>query len=153
MNEKKASQASAAVGARMAVILAQGHVYTIDHTIELIGHRADPLAVLMKAFVDVQRPSVSTTSALIELGEGIREMELRGNYFGQFSLTVVIHDQNLSDVNRACAEFYKVFSVHDAQLYEERYNLLNAYLACVPGNAAFNLRRILDCVCLVAARP
>ena len=36
----------------------------------------------------------------------------------------------------ACAEFYKVFSVHDAQLYEERYNLLNAY----PGHRAGQLR-------------
>ncbi len=43
-------------------------------------------------------------------------------------------------MDRACAEFYKVFSVHDAQLYEEKYNLLNAFLAAVPGNHAFNLR-------------
>ena len=41
-----------------------------------------------------------------------------------------------------CAEFYKVFSVHDAQLYEERYNLLNAFLASVPGNHAHNLRSL-----------
>jgi hypothetical protein len=33
-------------------------------------------------------------------------------------------------------EFYKVFSVHDAQLYEEKYNLLNAFLATIPGNLA-----------------
>src|SRR5208283_4450011 len=39
-----------------------------------------------------------------------------------------------------CAEFYKVFSVHDALLYEEKYNLLNAFLATVPGNYLFNLR-------------
>ena len=45
-------------------------------------------------------------------------------------------------VDRACAEFYKVFSVHDAQLYEEKYNLLNAFLATVPGNYAFNLRSL-----------
>ena len=44
----------------------------------------------------------------------------------------------MAKVELACAEFYKVFSVHDAQLYEERYNLLNAYLATVPGNSAFN---------------
>ena len=30
--------------------------------------------------------------------------------------------------------------MHDAQLYDERYNLLNAFLAAVPGNHAFNLR-------------
>jgi type IV secretion system protein VirB4 len=84
----------------------------------------------------------SKESQVRELGEGIREMELRGNYFGQFSLTAVIYDEELSKVNRACAEFYKVFSVHDAQLYEERYNLLNAFLAAVPGNSVFNLRTL-----------
>jgi type IV secretion/conjugal transfer VirB4 family ATPase len=79
-------------------------------------------------------------SQIRELGKGIEEIELRGNYFGQFSLTVVIYDRSLAAVERAAAEFYKVFSVHDAQLYEERYNLLNAFLAAVPGNYSFNLR-------------
>jgi type IV secretion system protein VirB4 len=79
-------------------------------------------------------------SQVRELGKGIEEIELRGNYFGLFSLTVVIYDRDLAVVERSAAEFYKVFSVHDAQLYEERYNLLNAFLAAVPGNYAFNLR-------------
>jgi hypothetical protein len=77
-----------------------------------------------------------------ELGEGVKEIELHGNYFGQFSLTVVIYDLDLAKVDRACADFYKVFSVHDAQLYEEKYNLLNAFLAAIPGNHAFNLRSL-----------
>jgi type IV secretion/conjugal transfer VirB4 family ATPase len=79
-------------------------------------------------------------SQVRELGEGIKEIELHGNYFGQFSLTMVVYDLEMAAVERASAEFYKVFSVHDAQLYEERYNLLNAFLAAVPGNHAFNLR-------------
>jgi type IV secretion system protein TrbE len=82
----------------------------------------------------------SKESQVRELGEGVKEIELRGNYFGQFSLTVVIYDLDLRRVERACADFYKVFSIHDAQLYEEKYNLLNAFLAAVPGNYAFNLR-------------
>ncbi len=82
----------------------------------------------------------SKESQVRELGEGIKEIELHGNYFGQFSLTVVIYDLDPAKVDRACAEFYKVFSVHDAQLYEEKYNLLNAFLAAVPGNHVFNLR-------------
>ena len=82
----------------------------------------------------------SKESQVRELGEGIKEIELQGNYFGQFSLTVVIYDLDVTRVDRACAEFYKVFSVHDAQLYEERFNLLNSFLAAVPGNHAFNLR-------------
>jgi len=84
----------------------------------------------------------SKESQVRELGEGIQEIEIRGNYFGQFSLAVVIYDLDLAKVDRACSDFYKVFSVHDAQLYEERYNLLNAFLASVPGNHAFNLRSL-----------
>jgi len=77
-----------------------------------------------------------------ELGDGIQEMELHGNYFGEFSLTVVIYDLDAQMVERAAAEFYKVFSVHDAELYDERFNLLNAFLAAVPGNHAWNLRSL-----------
>src|SRR5580704_17452089 len=84
----------------------------------------------------------SKESQVRELGEGIKEIEQHGNYFGQFSLTVVIYDLDLTKVDRACADFYKVFSVHDAQLYEEKYNLLNAFLAAVPGNHVFNLRSL-----------
>lgn len=82
----------------------------------------------------------SKESQVRELGQGIEEIELRGNYFGQFSLTVVLYDRDLASLERAAADFYKVFSVHDAQLYDERFNLLNAFLAAVPGNHAFNLR-------------
>src|SRR5580658_7443440 len=84
----------------------------------------------------------SKVSQVRELGEGIKEIELHGNYFGQFSLTVVIYDLDAAKVERACADFYKVFSVHDAQLYDEKYNLLNAFLAAVPGNHVFNLRSL-----------
>jgi type IV secretion system protein VirB4 len=75
-----------------------------------------------------------------ELGESIKQLEIEGNYFGHFSLSVVVYDLDPAKVNTACAEFYKVFSVHDAQLYEEKYNLLNAFLATVPGGSVFNLR-------------
>jgi type IV secretion system protein TrbE len=77
-----------------------------------------------------------------ELGKGLEEIELHGNYFGQFSLSVVLFDRDLSTVERAAAEVYKVFGVHDGQLYDERFNLLNAFLAAVPGNHAFNFRYV-----------
>jgi type IV secretion/conjugal transfer VirB4 family ATPase len=82
----------------------------------------------------------SKESQVRELGDAIQQIELHGNYFGQFSIAVVIYDLDSAKVDRACADFYKVFSVHDAQLYEEKYNLLNAFLAAVPGNHASNLR-------------
>jgi type IV secretion system protein TrbE len=82
----------------------------------------------------------SKESRVRELGESVQQIELQGNYFGEFSLSVVIYDLDLAKLERASAEFYKAFSIHDAQLYEETYNLLNAFLACIPGNYAFNLR-------------
>jgi len=84
----------------------------------------------------------SKESRVRELGECIKEIELKGNCFGQFSLSIVVYDLDLGKVDRASAEFYKVFSVHDAQLYEEKYNLLNAFLATIPGNCDFNLRSL-----------
>jgi len=75
-----------------------------------------------------------------ELGESIKQLEIEGNYFGHFSLSVAIYELDPAKVETACAEFYKVFSTQDAQLYEEKYNLLNAFLATVPGGSAFNLR-------------
>jgi type IV secretion/conjugal transfer VirB4 family ATPase len=78
-----------------------------------------------------------------DLGEALKELEIKGNYFGTYSLTVVLYDEDLRKVETACADFYKVFSMHDAELYEEKYNLFNAYLATVPGNRAFNLRSML----------
>src|SRR5260370_40748477 len=84
----------------------------------------------------------SKESQVRELGERIKEIELHGNYFGHFSLTVVIYELDLAKVDHACADFYKVFSVHDAQIYEVKHNLLNAFLAPVPGNSVFNLRSL-----------
>jgi hypothetical protein len=57
------------------------------------------------------------------------ELEVNGNYFGEFSLTVVIYDLDLAKVEAACADFYKVFSIADAQLLEERYNCSTRHFA------------------------
>lgn len=82
----------------------------------------------------------SKESLVRSLGECLKEIELNGNYFGEFSLTVVVYDKSLAAVEKSCAEFYKVFSMHDGLLFEERYNLLNAFFATIPGNRHFNLR-------------
>src|SRR5438093_7247227 len=88
------------------------------------------------------RSTLFPYTTLFRSGESLKEIELRGNYFGRFTLTVVIYDLDAVKVERACAEFYKVFSVHDGQVYEEKLNQFNAYLATVPGNHVFNLRSL-----------
>jgi type IV secretory pathway VirB4 component len=40
-----------------------------------------------------------------DLGRALEEVELKGNHFGEFSLTVVVYDQNLAKAETACADF------------------------------------------------
>ncbi len=83
----------------------------------------------------------SKAAAVAELGDALTAIGMEGKSFGEFTLSVVIYDDDRLKVERAIAEFQKVFTTHDGLLYEERYNLLNAFFATVPGNRHFNLRK------------
>jgi type IV secretion system protein VirB4 len=83
----------------------------------------------------------SKAAAVAELGNALTVMGMEGKSFGEFTLSVVIYDEDRARVEHAVAEFQKLFTQHDGLLYEERYNLLNAFFATVPGNKQFNLRK------------
>jgi type IV secretion/conjugal transfer VirB4 family ATPase len=83
----------------------------------------------------------SKEAAIQELGQALTALGMEGKSFGEFSLTVVIYDKDREKTDRAVAELQKLITEHDGLLYEERYNLLNAFFATVPGNRHFNLRR------------
>ena len=55
---------------------------------------------------------------------------------------MALYGSDRAKVNRAVANVNEIFGIHGARLYEEGYNLLNAWLAMVPGNYAMNLRPI-----------
>ena len=77
------------------------------------------------------------------LNDALTDMEMKGTYFGEYSLTVVIYDRDKAAVDRAATEVYKAFAAHDGGVFEETYNLLNSYYAALPGGHAHNLRRLL----------
>jgi len=83
----------------------------------------------------------SAVGLVADLGACLQEIELKGRAFGQFSMTLILFSEDHAIVKRSAAECFKVFATHDAQLTEERYNLLNAWLGALPGNSAYNLRR------------
>ena len=83
----------------------------------------------------------SKEAAVAELGEALTALGMEGKSFGEFTLTVVVYDEDRAQVEHAVAEFQKLFTQHDGLLYEERYNLLNAFFAAIPGNRQFNLRK------------
>jgi type IV secretion/conjugal transfer VirB4 family ATPase len=83
----------------------------------------------------------SKEAAVAELGAALTALGMEGKNFGEYTLSVVIYDENRLKAENAVAEFQKIFTQHDGVLYEERYNLLNAFFATVPGNRQFNLRK------------
>ena len=80
------------------------------------------------------------SAVVADLGASLRDMEIHGHYFGAFSLTVVVHGADAETVQRGVAACTKTFAAHDAALTDERYNLLNAWLATIPGGSDRNLR-------------
>ena len=83
----------------------------------------------------------SKEAAVAELGQALSALGMEGKSFGEFALTVVVYDEDRTRVDHAVAEFQKLFRANDGLLYEERYNLLNAFFATIPGNRQFNLRK------------
>ncbi|HEY2233128.1 MAG TPA: DUF87 domain-containing protein, partial [Candidatus Angelobacter sp.] len=77
-----------------------------------------------------------------DLNECLKEVQKRGNYFGKFSLTVVIYDHNRARAEKAVSDFAKAFSTVGAALYSETYNQLSAFFATCPGNSHFNFRQL-----------
>lgn len=84
----------------------------------------------------------AAVAQVADLGACLEALEVQGHAFGQFSMTLVLYDKDRTRLRRAVAECFRVFATHDAQLIEETYNVLNAWLAVLPGNHAYNLRRL-----------
>jgi type IV secretion system protein VirB4 len=77
-----------------------------------------------------------------DLNECLKEVQKRGNYFGRFSLTIVVYDRDPVKVEKAASDFGKAFSNVGASLYSETYNQLSAFFATCPGNSHFNFRQL-----------
>jgi type IV secretion/conjugal transfer VirB4 family ATPase len=77
-----------------------------------------------------------------DLDQTLARINNGGEYLGEFSFTVVLHDSDDGPrLRRAASDVIKIFGHHEASLIRETYNALNAFLAIIPGNQAFNLRR------------
>jgi type IV secretion system protein VirB4 len=77
-----------------------------------------------------------------DLNECLKEVQKRGNYFGKFSLTIVVYDRDRAKVEKAVSDFAKAFSNVGATLHSETYNQLSAFFATCPGNSHFNFRQL-----------
>ena len=84
----------------------------------------------------------SANATVRQVGDALTELEVNGHFFGHCSLTLVLHGASERALEHQTAEAMKAMAVHDGSLFEETYNLLNAWLSIVPGNSAHNLRRL-----------
>jgi type IV secretion system protein TrbE len=75
---------------------------------------------------------------------GLVQRELAdGAQLGELSLTVVLSATTLRCLDDNAAQFASTMANVDGTLFPETYNQLNAFLATIPGNMAFNLRKSL----------
>lgn len=84
----------------------------------------------------------SASATVRQLGDALTEIEVNGHVFGTCSLSLVLHGLDMRMLDHQVAEAVKAFAVHDGAFFEESYNLLNAWLAIIPGNGFHNLRRL-----------
>jgi type IV secretion system protein TrbE len=84
----------------------------------------------------------SAGATVRQLGDALTEIEVNGHFFGECSLTLVLHGTDTRALQANVAEAMKVLAAHDGSAFEESYNLLNSWLSIVPGNGAYNLRRL-----------
>jgi type IV secretion/conjugal transfer VirB4 family ATPase len=84
----------------------------------------------------------SASATVHQLGDALTQTEVNGHFFGSCSLTLVLHGRDARVLHHQSAEAMKAMAVHDGSLFDESYNLLNAWLSIVPGNGAHNLRRL-----------
>jgi type IV secretion system protein VirB4 len=91
-----------------------------------------------------ERPLVdqSAEATVDQLGDALTAMEVEGHFFGECSVTLVLYGREGRAVERAAAEALKVLATHDGAFHDETYNLVNAWVSIVPGNSAYNLRRL-----------
>jgi type IV secretion system protein VirB4 len=82
----------------------------------------------------------SAVAVVRDLGAALTELTLHGRYFGAYTLTVVLWDDDPAVLERSVGACLKAFAAHDAQVTDERYNLLNAWLAVFPGNDSYDVR-------------
>ena len=84
----------------------------------------------------------SAAAVVTELGACLTDLEVHGHIFGATSLSIVLFDRAADRLEQLVAACAKVFAAHDGALTDERYNLLNAWLAIIPGNHVRNVRRL-----------
>lgn len=82
--------------------------------------------------------------ALIQqLGKALEEIQMNNTYFGEFSLTILLYDEDPAVLRTATAKAANALHPHGAALAEHvGKSALATWLACVPGNQRFNVRRL-----------
>ena len=71
----------------------------------------------------------SASATVKQLGDALTELDVNGHFFGECSLALVLFDRDAQALERMTAEAIKVMAAHDGAVFEETYNLLNAWLS------------------------
>jgi type IV secretion system protein VirB4 len=82
----------------------------------------------------------SASAMVRDLGAALTELTLQGRYFGEYSLSIVLYSRDAGALERSVGAALNAVAGYDAQVTDERYNLLHAWLSALPGNTHYNVR-------------
>ena len=74
------------------------------------------------------------------MGSALTALEMEGKIFGEFTLTVVVYDEDQGKVQYAIAEFQKLFTRARRPALRGALQPAQCFFATLPGNRHFNLR-------------
>jgi type IV secretion system protein VirB4 len=104
------------------------------------------MANAAKSSAEAAKPEERKNKAQLEnvdeLDTAFADIQNRGLSVGNYSLTVVVHDEDRSKMERGATEIKTVFGKREFHLFEERHNLFRALWATVPGGSVFQRRKL-----------
>lgn len=77
-----------------------------------------------------------------QMGALARDIEENSTTLGEWAFTVMVFDHDLNVVDKAASAAVKAVSSIDGVLYQEKYNALSAFLACIPGGRRHQRRQM-----------
>jgi type IV secretion/conjugal transfer VirB4 family ATPase len=83
----------------------------------------------------------SANENIDQLSEALKELE-RGNYFGEFSLTVLLYGRDESALAKAGAEVTRIFGDLEGAVIQETQDAALVYAAIAPGGTKWQHRKL-----------
>jgi type IV secretory pathway VirB4 component len=100
------------------------------------------LALASKKPKDELKENESANESISELDEALKEIDNRGNYYGEFALTIALYSRDERQLYQAGAELTRIFGETDAAIIHETTDAPLVLAAILPGGTKWQHRKL-----------